>query len=111
MNRFVIQYYFKTLATLTKKIDRQNKQLPTWKFTQSDVTIALNDAIRNIDNCDIPCGLNMIIELQANSEQEAILASQNHCETLINLVMFTNLTFCEPGKITGIIRWLIWVLR
>lgn len=105
MSRFVIQYYFKTLATLTRKIDRQNRQLPTWRVMQSNVAIALNDAIRNIDNCDIPCGLNMIIELQANSEQEAISVSQNHCEMLINLVAYTTLTFCDSGKIISVIKF------
>ena len=105
MNRFIIQYYFRTPATLIRKEDRQNRHLPTWKFTYTDIEIALNDSIANIGGCDLPVGLNMIIDLQANSEQEAIEKSMNLCEMNANLLAFSTFAFCESGRITNIIRF------
>ncbi len=105
MARFFLQYHFQTLAVMANKKQLKSRQLPAWKFNLSDGSMRLRDLIKNVDGINMYNGLDMIIEVNADSEEEAVTLSKNHCETVLNLITLCTVTFCHPGRLINTIRF------
>ena len=105
MNRCFIQYYSRTLASLAGVERQQILPLPVWEFSfpSYEMRIVLNDAIKKISGGNLHNGLNMIVDIQAESEEEAKDISKNSVEFILNLVSFSTLAYCNAAKLVSII--------
>lgn len=106
MDRYSIQYYSRTLAALVGRDKQQTFPLSRWvfDFPVHEVKIVLFDSIKRTDNINLHTGLNMITALKANSVEKASETSKGFVETLLNLVSFSTLTFCNPAKLVSVIN-------
>lgn len=106
MDRYSIQYYSRTLAALVGRDKQQTFPLSRWvfDFPVHEVKIVLFDSIKKTDNINLHTGLNMITALKANSAEKASETSKGFVETLLNLVSFSTLTFCNPAKLVSVIN-------
>jgi len=66
--------------------------------------MALNDYVKRIDNINLHTGLNIIADIRADSEEEALEISKNHAEALLNIISFSSLTYCDPATLVSIIN-------
>lgn len=105
MSKFFLQYHCQTLACLARKEQLQNRQLPIWRFSLPNASAALHDSIRSRGNIDLYNGLNIFIEVESDSDEEALSLSKNHCETILNLITFSTLAFCSPGELISQIEF------
>jgi len=109
MNRYVIQYYSKTLVALASRDKQQTFPLPGWMFNYPslpnyELTIALSDRTKKTDDVHLHTGLNIVADIKADSEEDARETSKNFVETLLNLVSFSTLTYCDSAKLVSIIN-------
>ncbi len=108
MNRYSIRYHSRTLAALASIAKQQTFPLSGWTFNYPnlpnyELKIALSDQVKRIDNINLHTGLNIIADIKADSEEEAKDISKNHVETLLNLISFSSLTYCDAATLVSII--------
>ena len=108
MNRYIIQYHSRTLAALAKRAKQQTFPLSGWIFNYPnlpnyELKIALSDHVKRADNINLHTGLNITADVKADSEEEAKDTSKNHVETLLNLISFSTLTYCDAATLVSII--------
>lgn len=106
MNRYCIQYHSRTLAALAGRQEQQTLALPAWGFNFSNhgLRIALSDSVKQSTEINLHTGLSMILDLKANSVEEAIETSKNFAETLLNLISFSSLAYCDSARLLSIIN-------
>lgn len=109
MNKYSIRYHSRTQAALARRAKQQILPLPTWTFNYPNIpkyelTIALSDQVKRIDNINLHTGLNIIADIKADSEEEAIKTSKNYVETLLNLISFSTLTYCDSAILVSVIN-------
>jgi hypothetical protein len=108
MNRYIVQYHSRTLATLVRIAKQQTFPLSGWIFNYPnlpnyELKIALSDHVKKTDNINLHTGLNIITDLEADSEEEAKDISKIHVENLLNLISFSSVTYCDAAKLVSII--------
>lgn len=106
MERYFVQYHSKTLAALVGRDKQQTFPLPGWvfDFPAHKVKIALFDSVKKTDNINLHTGLNLITALKAGSPEEARETSKNYVETLLNLISFSTLTYCDSATLVSVIN-------
>jgi hypothetical protein len=109
MNRYIIQYHSSTLAALSKRAKQQIFPLSGWIFNYPNIPnyelkIALIDHVKKVGNSNLHTGLNIITDLEADSEEEAKDISKIHAENLLNLISFSSVTYCDAAKLVSIIN-------
>lgn len=109
MNRYSIRYHSSTRVALARRAEQQIPPPPTWTFNYPNIpkyelTIALSDHVKRIDNINLHTGLNIIADIRADSEEEAIKISKNYAETLLNIISFSTLTYCDSATLVSIIN-------
>lgn len=109
MNKYSIQYHSKTLVALADREKQQTFPLPGWVFNypnlpNCELTIALSDSVKKTDNVNLHTGLNIVADIKADSEEDARETSKNFVETLLNLVSFSTLTYCNSATLVSIIK-------
>ena len=108
MNRYIIQYYSKTRVALAKRDKQQTFPIHQWIFKYPnlqnyELMIALGDKIKKTDNVQLHTGLNIIADIKAGSEEEARDVSKNFVETLLNLISFSTITYCDSSILVSVI--------
>jgi len=108
MNRYSIRYHSRTLAALASIAKQQTFPLSGWIFNYPnlpnyELKIALSDHVKKADNINLHTGLNITADVKADSEEEAKDISKNHVETLLNLISFSTLTYCDAATLVSII--------
>ena len=108
MNRYIIQYHSRALAALTSIAKQQTFPLSGWIFNYPnlpnyELKIALSDHVKKTDNINLHTGLNITADMKADSEEEARDISKNYVETLLNLISFSTLTYCDAATLVSII--------
>jgi hypothetical protein len=108
VNRYIIQYHSKTLAALAGRKKQQVFPLSAWTFNypnllNCELKMVLHDLVGKVDNINFHKGLIISADIKANSEEEAVDISSNNVETLLSLISFCTLTFCEPARLVSII--------
>jgi hypothetical protein len=105
MNRYCIQYHSRTLAALAGRKKQQSLPLPVWEFNfpNLSVRIALSDSIKHTTEINLHTGLGIIVDLKADSVEEATESSKNFAETLLNLVGFPTLAYCDSARLVSLI--------
>lgn len=106
MNRYCIQHHSRTLAALARREEQQTLPLPAWGFNFSNhgLRIALSDSVKQATEINLHTGLSIIVDLKANSVEEAIGTSENFAETLLNLISFSTLAYCDSARLASIIN-------
>ena len=106
MNRYHIHYHSRTLVSLAGIKDQQVLPLRGWRFdfTEDKVGIVLVDNVKNSDGINLHTGLNMFVDVGANSEGGAKETSKNIAETLLNLVTFSTLAYCSSAKLVSVME-------
>jgi len=105
MNRYCIQHHSRTLAALAGRKEQQSLPLHAWgfNFPNFGVRIALSDSIKQTTEINLHIGLGIIVDLKANSVEEATETSKNFAETLLNLVSFSALASCDSARLVSLI--------
>jgi hypothetical protein len=105
MNRRCIQYHSRTLAALAGRKKQQSLPLPAWEFNFPNLgaRIALSDGIKRTTEINLHTGLGIIVDLKANSMEEATETSKNLAETLLNFVTFSTLAYCDSARLVSLI--------
>jgi len=108
MNRYIVQYHSRTPAALASIAKQQTFPLSGWIFNYPnlpnyELKIALSDHVKKADNINLHTGLNITADVKADSEEEAKDISKNHVETLLNLISFSTLTYCDAATLVSII--------
>ena len=108
MNKYCIQYHSRTRVALARRAKQQTFPLPAWifnypKLPNYELKIALSDHVNKADNFNLHTGLNIIADVKADSEEEAKDILKNHVETLLNLISFSSLTYCDAATLVSII--------
>ena len=106
MNRYCIQYHSRALAALAGREEQQTLPLPVWgfKFSNHGLRIALSDSVKQTTGVNLHTGLSIIVDLKENSEEKAIETSKNFAETLLNLISFSTLAYCDSARLVSIIN-------
>ena len=108
MNRHIVQYHSRTLAALAGIAKQQTFPLSGWIFNYPnlpnyELKIALSDHVKKTDNINLHTGLNITADIKTDSEEEARDISKNYVETLLNLISFSTLTYCDAATLVSII--------
>ena len=108
MNRYSIRYHSRTLAALTGRAKQQTFPLSGWIFNYPnlpnyELKMALSDHVKKTDNINLHTGLNITAHMKADSEEEARDIPKNYAETLLNLISFSTLTYCDAATLVSII--------
>jgi hypothetical protein len=105
MNRYCVQYHSRTLAALAGRKEQQSLPLHAWgfNFPNFGVRIALSDSIKQTTEINLHTGLGIIVDLKANSAEEATGTSKNFAETLLDLVSFSALASCDSARLVSLI--------
>jgi hypothetical protein len=105
MDRHCVQYHSRTLATLAGRKEQQSLPLHAWgfNFPNFDVKIALSDSVKQTTEINLHTGLGIIVDLKANSVEEAAETSKNFAETILNLVSFSTLASCDSARLVSLI--------
>ncbi|HUV02475.1 MAG TPA: hypothetical protein VMW67_03365 [Desulfobacteria bacterium] len=104
MREFYIQYYTKTLLTISDWEEWQQTPLPAWQFNFGDTTIAMRDYIRQEEANKLHLGLEFIVQTHATNEEEAKEKSKGVVELILNLISFSTLSFCDAANIINVIE-------
>ena len=108
MNRYIVQYHSRTPAALASIAKQQTFPLSGWIFNYPnlpnyELKIALGDHVKKTDDINLHTGLNITADMKADSEEEARDISKSHVETLLNLISFSSLTYCDAATLVSII--------
>jgi len=105
VNRHCIQYHSRTLAALAGSKEQQSLPLRAWEFDSPNrgVTIAFSDGIKQTTEINLHTGLGIIVDLKANSMEEATETSRTLAETLLNLVNLSTLAYCDSARLVSLI--------
>ena len=63
----------------------------------------MSDGIKQTTEINLHTGLGIIVDLKANSMEEATETSKNFAETLLNLVSFSTLAYCDSARLISLI--------
>lgn len=108
MNRYIIQYHSKTRVALAKRDKQQTFPLCQWVFKYPglqnyELMIVLKDNLKKTDSIQLHTGLNIISDIKAGSEEEARHVSKNFVETLLTLISFSTVTYCDSSILVSVI--------
>jgi hypothetical protein len=104
MRKFYIQYYTKTLLTISDWEELQQTPLPAWQFNFGDTTVAMRDYIKQEEANKLHLGLEFIVQTHATNEEEAKEKSKTFVESILNLISFSTLSPCDVANIINIIE-------
>ncbi len=101
--KFLIDFYCRTLASVAERKDQQKPSMPTWKFELPGVRLFLRDAIKRVGDVNLHRGLSALVEVRANSEEEAINIARTHGETVLHLVALSTQAACPPVELVSVL--------
>jgi hypothetical protein len=93
------------LAAQARRERQQTLPLPGWQFNfpGQSLNLVLYDRVEKTPNCNLHSGLNIVACLNQDSLGKAKEISKNSVETVLNLISFATLTYCEAAKLITII--------
>ncbi len=104
MREFYIQYYTKTLLTISDWEEWQQTPLPAWQFNFGDTVVAVRDYIKHEEANKLHLGLEFIVHTHATSEEVAKEKSKAFVESILNFISFSTLNSCDAADIINIIE-------
>ncbi len=107
MSKYYIKRFYRTSISLSKDRKEQQEKLGTWKFKYpaDNVSVAAKDSIERVDDLSFHYGLDVIVEVEAKNDEEAISISMAYSEVTINMMTFTSLAICHPPKLINSIKF------
>jgi len=99
--KFLIDFYCRTLASVGERKDQQRPSMATWKFELPGVRLFLRDSIKRVGDVNLHRGLSALVEVRANSEEEAINLAKVHGETILHLVTLSTQAGCLPTELVS----------
>lgn len=105
MKSFYLRYIAETLASISVRAEQQNLPIPIWRFLFSDLDaeIYIFDSLQDQNGLKLHVGLEIIVHIKEEDENQATSKSKNLVEFILNLISFESLSSCKPAKLKGII--------
>lgn len=109
MNRYVIEYYSRTLAALNNSKEHQTFNNSVWKYDypnykDCELNIYIKDRVVKHDNVFLHTGLSFFADIKIDSENEAKEVVKENVEQITNLISFSTLIYCAPAILVSIIN-------
>jgi hypothetical protein len=106
MNRYCFHYHSGTLASLVGRKEQQALPRSSWvfDFQKDGAKVAFIDSIMKVSGINLHTGLNMIVDVKAESVSGAREISKNFTEMLLNLITYSTLAYCSPANLVSMME-------
>lgn len=109
MNRYIIEYFSKTRASLSNMKEQQTTSPKQWiinfpNLKDCKLTIAILDNLEKYDDLYLHTGLKILTDITTDSEEKAKEISKEWVEAILNLISFSSLIYCDKAIVVSIIN-------
>lgn len=105
MKEFLLHYFVETSASISSRESHQKDPVEIWRFlfTMPKAEIFLYDSIKEHNGFKLHHGIDIVVNAEANDENQAISNAKNFSESILNLISFATLSSCNPARLLALI--------